>query len=285
MTAAVIIDNRYFGHCSCPGRFRESMRALEKQISAGGQDRLCVMVPPITPFLETDVEKVLDLTADRENAELSLNDWGTLLRCARLKKEGSLRASLTVGVLLAGQDTDPLLSTFCEPQETQTVLTREKTIPDPADVSNCTHDFIVSDAGDTRTIRAVWKEPSSRLRIHWRTPSVLEILPFLREMGVDRIELCAQPLAFPKDTGDREIAVTFIPESILSVIPCTGNCHHCEAVTERIRKTKRGCHSVAGAANIIYTETDMRLPVWVDRAISIKAELTGEPVRTYHTSC
>lgn len=256
MTAVVIMSKNCFGHCSCPDRFRKSVKILEERIFSGHQVFPCIVtVPPVIPSLEDDLKRLSDLIGDREDTELVLNDWGTLSHCAWMKKQGLLKASLTAGVLLAGQDTDPLIGIFCEQQEEQTVIIRGTYVPEES---------------HRRVVRAVWKEPTDCLQTHWKTPSILEILPLLKEMEIGRIELCAQPMPFPEHISDPDMAVTFIRESILSVIPCTGNCHYCRDVRECIGNTMRGNQMVMGSANLIFTEGDSDPPVWADRVTLIR---------------
>ena len=97
----------YSGHPSCPAVF---LRDAERFSPPG-----CMMLPLVTPALENKVADFLADIASADGVEISVNDWGTLYRCASLKKQGRLNASLTAGVLLMGQDTDPMLCTWESP--------------------------------------------------------------------------------------------------------------------------------------------------------------------------
>lgn len=95
---------RILGHPSCPKRFRRDIEALQP----GGP--MLIRIPPVTPSIMSITDAFLHRIDAWDQVELSINDWGTLYKCAEMKNAGMLRASLTAGVLLAGQATDPVLA-------------------------------------------------------------------------------------------------------------------------------------------------------------------------------
>lgn len=97
-------DLRILGHLSCPERFRRDVEALQP----GGP--ILIRIPLVTPSLMSITDAFLRRIAAWDQVELSINDWGTLYKCAEMRNAGMLRASLTAGVLLAGQATDPILA-------------------------------------------------------------------------------------------------------------------------------------------------------------------------------
>ena len=227
------------GHCSCPGLFCEAICSLPPE------GPLSIMIPPVTPELDPFMTQLLVKIKDRQNIELSLNDWGTLYRCSILKKNGKLQADLTAGVLLSGQDTDPLLSSFYYPQPSRTVFT--------------------GDHGDIPA-SAVWAPPSEMLTRHWRTPSVFAAASLLKTLGITRLELCSQPLPFPEESPG--LSVTLIRESIVSVFPCKGNCRNCHSPSIR-----RGSTAILRSRNLyLAPPAGSGKPPWIDRIISISDE-------------
>lgn len=180
----------------------------------------CIAVPPVTPELEPVFSALLEKAASREDAELSLGDWGALHRCAEMKRKGTLRASLTAGVLLAGQDTDPLLKTL-----------RSSETPDA---------FIT----------------------HARTPSIFALVPLLREKGVTRLTLCAQPYPLPKDGPG--LPVTLIAEAIVSVFPCGHDCAACDTPP-----FTRGGVLLTRRENLLIADMPMVTRAWIDTKVTL----------------
>ena len=219
----------YIGHPSCP----EAFRIVPGRIPDGGT--VCVSVPPVTPAREDVFVMLLRLLRDRPETELALNDWGTLYRCAEMKRRGELTASLTAGVLLAGQDTDPLLAAFLRPRPDKTVY----------------------DA-DGQPVRLRWAPPPDTLVKHWRTPSVFACVPMLKELGVSRLELCAQPLPFPEEAPG--LPVTLYRRAIVSVFPCGGDCGRCAGGPVR-----RGGAPLLREKNLLLADFPADLPPWIDR--------------------
>lgn len=201
------------GHPSCPRRFAEAVRMI-------GDAPFCIAVPPVTPELEPVFSGLLEKAALREDAELSLNDWGTLHRCAEMKRKGMLRAFLTAGVLLAGQDTDPLL----------------------------------------RTLRSA--ETPDAFISHTRTPSIFALVPLLREKGVTRLTLCAQPYPLPEEGPG--LPVTLISEAIVSVFPCGHDCAACDSPP-----FMRGGVLLSRRENLLIADMPMETRVWIDRKASL----------------
>ena len=192
------------GHPSCPGRFR---RDADRTVFP---PETVVMLPPVTPDLRPVLDTLLTRIRNRQDIELSVNDWGTLSVFADMKKRGELACMLTAGVLLAGQDTDPVLLR----------LTRRQP------------DRIILDGNENCLLS--WNPPSQALLRHWSTPSVFTMKDVLMDWGVSRLELCAQPFPFPEETPF--LPVRYICPAILSVIPCTGNCGHCAGMASCFRE-------------------------------------------------
>ena len=233
---AITPEAPLIGHPACPARFMEAVEHLP----VAGPAR--VMVPPVTPAVEAAFSRLLHEVADRGEVELSLNDWGALYRCAQLKRRGALRGSLTLGVLLAGQDTDPILAAFCRPQPQHPVM-----------------------GDDGQALMARWAPPPEDLLRHWRTPSAFEWIPLLRELGVTRLELSAQPLLLPEQGPG--LPVTLIRPAIVSVAPCRGRCDDCRGPDMR-----RGSVVIRRWENLLLSDLPMALPGWVDRVVSLEEE-------------
>ena len=104
------------GHPSCPGRFR---RDADRTVFP---PETVVMLPPVTPDLRPVLDTLLTRIRNRQDIELSVNDWGTLSVFADMKKRGELACMLTAGVLLAGQDPDPVLLRLTRRQPDRIIL-------------------------------------------------------------------------------------------------------------------------------------------------------------------
>ena len=115
---------------------------------------------------------------------------------------------------------------------------------------------------------AEWKAPTKQLKTHWGTPSIMGVLPLLKEMGVNRIELCAQALPFPEKIRKEGMYVTFVNEPILSVIPCRGDCGNCKEILQNMTGTERGHGRISGMENLVNADYSMEAPVWADRVVS-----------------
>ena len=238
---AITAEIRIMGHPACPGLFKKDAQAVPEKGS------VCMQIPPVTPDLEKTVGQFLRSVCGREDLELSLNDWGTLYRCSRLKKNGQLKADLTAGVLLAGQDTDPLIASFGSPQPDRSIRTDGNQIA-----------------------LARWRPPAPECLRHWSTPSVFTAVPLLKKLGIGRLELCAQALPFPEEGPG--LPVTLIREAIISVFPCKGACGQCGGPARL-----RGGVSVRAERNLYLADLPRVHPDWIDRVISLgsKTQLTN----------
>jgi len=232
---AIIPERTVLGHCSCPGLLLEAAKAIPEE------GPVTVMVPPVTPDLEQAVETLICRLKNRPDTELSLNDWGTLMYCSRMKEAGALRADLTAGVLLSGQDTDPLLSSFCTPQ--------------PAG-------FVDAGGEEGAPLLAVWEPPSKALTQHWRTPSIFALAGLLKQLGVSRIELSAQPFPLPEEGPG--LPVTLIREAVVSIFPCRHACRTCGGPD-----IKRGHAMLHHERNMLFASLPEDKRPWIDRVLTI----------------
>lgn len=257
--SATISEITILGHCSCPELFRETVRFFSNQTAAPGlseevpspcsakdsQDAsgriYCVMIPPVSPSLEKDFRELLQIIGNRRDIELSLNDWGSLWHCSALKERGELALGLTAGVLLSGQDTDPLLADFYKPQPSRMVYAGEE--------------------GNTPAL-AKWVPPGEALTEHWRTPSVFTVVPLLKKLGVTRLELSNQPLPLPETAPG--LPVTLISEAVISVFPCRSNCSACQ----KYLTIKRGNEIIQRRRNLLLAAAQMQERSWIDRIIT-----------------
>ena len=189
---------RAFGHSSCPRALSQALSGLARTDIA---EPVSVTVPPVTPAMEESLETLLAAARDFRFVRFIVNDWGTLRRVAEWKRERRFPAELIVGVLLAGQDSDPVIRSFPEPQP----------------------DRKVTVGGETLLLQ--WTPPPETLRRHWAEPSALHLWEFLRAMGADGIELGLQALEIPAG-GD--VPFLLRREGVLSVRPCRGECGKCE---------------------------------------------------------
>ena len=194
-------EPRSLGHHACPRALAEMTAALA-QLPAGVPVRLTL--PPVTPRLSDALAQLLEAAAGRSRVELVCNDWGTLARCGAWKRSHP-GVQLTLGALLAEQDTDPMLAVFTQPQP----------------------DRIVRDG--SAAVRLRWVPPPPALTAHWQTPSALHRTDILRTLGVDAVELCRQALEPAADIPG--LPVERLPYAILSVRPCCGDCAACGGKT------------------------------------------------------
>ena len=191
-------ERAILGHPSCPKAMLaipERLREMEKTTP------LRIILPPVTPGLEPCLDRILLLAAFYNNVEIIANDWGTLYRLAQWKRTCPHPTRLILGVLLSGQDTDPVLRSFTLPQPDRAVWAGEETV----------------------LLR--WAPPPPSLSRHWSEPACFHLMPLLREMGVDAVELGLQPLPLPP--GDGLLPIVPFPYGVLSVKPCRGKCASC----------------------------------------------------------
>lgn len=191
-------DRLILGHPSCP----QALRSLLGQLCGLPAGRpLRLVFPPVTPLLEPFLEEILQAAGAFTDLELIANDWGTLSRLSRWKKDRTHPPRLILGVLISGQDTDPMLRSFLEPQPDRTVFSGE----------------------DIVLLR--WAAPPETLIRHWSVPSAFHWTELLREMDVDAVELGLQP--FPLPASEDALPVVSFPAGVLSVLPCRGCCEQC----------------------------------------------------------
>jgi hypothetical protein len=158
-------------------------------------------------------------------------------------------------VLLAEQHTDPLLAEFMRPTKRRTPVWSE---------------------GEPAELR--WCAPSTALAEHWRMPGVFTKITLLQEMGVGRVELCAQPLPWPEQGPG--LPVSIYKDSLLSFIPCSS----CEgeiapgcggdlvvpdaACAVAAKLGERGGRTLYREHNLIWgASAETPPPVWADRLV------------------
>ena len=117
------------------------------------------------------------------------------------ERSGVLKAELTLGVLLSGQETDPVLTDLTHPQEGGVFWE-----PD-----GC--------------VELRWSPPPEALQAHWRCPSALHQAGLLRSLGVTGVELGSQALEPPPKLPG--LRVRRLDHAVVSVFPCRGDCAHC----------------------------------------------------------
>ena len=186
------------GHPSCPREMRslpEKLKTMESSRPVG------LVFPPVTPALEDCLETVLEIVRPFEDVEITANDWGTLARTAEWKRGRTQRTGLILGMLLSGQESDPVIALFSEPQPDQAVL-----------------------VGTKETLLR-WVPPPAPLRRHWAEPSAFHLSELLRDMGVDEIELGLQPLSPMGNESGFPVRQTGF--GLMSVKPCREDCAHC----------------------------------------------------------
>ncbi len=192
------------GHHGCPRALREIVETLPS-FSDGQSSALRLVIPPLMPGLFADFEEILTRISQRERTELVLNDYGALYCAAARKRGGALKAELTLGVLLSGQETDPVLTDLTQPQDGGV--------------------FWESDG----CVELRWSPPPEALQAHWRCPSALHQAGLLRSLGVTGVELGPQALEPPLELAG--LRVRRLDSAVVSVFPCRGDCAHCGGQT------------------------------------------------------
>lgn len=189
-------DRLYFGHPSCPA-------FLLRQSPVPKVPRpLTVVLPPIAQRHLPARDQLIQALAREQPSpqlEISAADLGTLCFLSRFRAAHALPWALTAGPLLGYQDTDPVIGRFLTPSAARTPVWEDG---EPAEL--------------------VWKAPSAELTRHWATPQVFSALEILKELGVTRLELCAQPL--PWRAGQTGLPITAYRAAFLSVKPCREPC-------------------------------------------------------------
>lgn len=191
---------KVLGHNSCPRAIGEILDTLPF-LTDDQPASLRLVIPPLTPGMFADFEVLLKQISQREETEIVLNDYGALRCAAARKRSGALKAKLTLGVLLAGQETDPVLAELTQFQESSVFWEPE----------GCAE------------LR--WSPPPEKLQAHWRCPSVVHQDEMFRSLGVTGIELGLQALEpVPELPG---LSVRRLDFAVVSVIPCGRDCAHC----------------------------------------------------------
>ena len=189
-------DRLYFGHPSCPA-------FLWNESPVPDTDRpLTVVLPPITQRQLQARNRFVEMLAQRNPSpqlEISAGEFGTLCFLNRFKAANSLPWALTAGPLIGYQDTDPAIERFLTPSEKRTPVWVEG-----------------------QSAELFWEAPSADLVRHWATPQVFSDLEMLKELGVTRLELCAQHL--PWKAEGIGMPVTLYTAAFLSVFPCREDC-------------------------------------------------------------
>ena len=216
----------YVGHVSCPCFLRDAdwMRTLDLPLT--------LVLPPLPERFFEAAMALVSALSQRVGFECSVNDFGALLAIA----ERFPNVPLAAGPLLLPQDTDPLLYEFCRPTDARTPV------------------WTQTGAAELR-----WQEPTEACKRHWQEPSVFSAWELLRECGVSRLELCAQPL-MPQTAPPMPVSV--YRASMLSVLPCK-SCAACAALPTPTRAGKPLLHD----KNLIWYTGDAPTPALADRMI------------------
>jgi len=218
----------YAGHVSCPGFLSDCqwLLRLEQPVT---------LVLPTLPERHFDAAMALVAAlSHREGFECSVNDFGALLAIADRCPDIPLAA----GPLLLPQDTDPLLGVFCTETETQNPVW-------------------TAEGAATLT----WAAPPETCIRHWQDPSVFSAWELLRDCGVSRLEICAQP-KMPQAAPP--LPVSLYRASMLSVLPCRA-CTACDALPSPVRGGKQLLHD----RNLIWYADETPIPLFADRVIDM----------------
>ena len=186
------------GHPSCPKAISE----IQHQMKMCSKDTpISLIFPPVTPEFERDLESILQEAEAFADVEMTANDWGTLSRTCKWKKERYPGARIIMGILLNTQESDPVIRLFTEPQADRTVMIGPK------------------------AVLMQWSPPAETLIRHWEEPSGFHMTALLRSMGVDEMETGLQPLKIDHETD--HLPVRPVPYGVLTVRPCRGDCGKC----------------------------------------------------------
>jgi collagenase-like PrtC family protease len=187
------LSENMIGHHSCIGALNDIKKYLDNSDKNEQSDPVFVF-PPITPAYCTEFQTLIELICCRytdHKAEIVLNDYGAAVYCGKLKTEGMLKAKLTLGLLLSGQDTDPF------------------------------YEAIESADADTR-------KDKEKILKHLSEPSVFSQTKFMDKYGISGIELCRQPITINRrHTAYEKYNIRLYDISVLSVKACCGNCKKC----------------------------------------------------------
>ena len=189
-------DRLYFGHPSCPAFLWNGSQAPRTD------QPLTVVLPPVMERHLQARDRFVEMLAQRNPSpqlEISAGDFGTLCYLNRFRAANALPWALSAGPLIGYQDTDPAMERYLMPSEKRTPVW-----------------------ADGQPTELFWEPPSADLIRHWATPQVFSELALLRELGVTRLELCAQPL--PWRAAEIGMPVTVYAAAFLSVFPCREDC-------------------------------------------------------------
>ena len=217
------MNRKILGHPACPKALKEIREGLAE---TGTDTPVGLILPPVTASLEEQLETLLEAAGPFEDVEITVNDWGTLERVSEWKRGRAAGTKLILGILLSGQDSDPVLRLFCEPQQSRQIRNGQQAV----------------------TLR--WVPPPESLRKHWGEPSAFHLADLLRSMGVDAVELGCQPL--PPAEAYGALPARQVPYGLLSMRPCPGDCSLCGG-KELVRA---GCRAFFDRNLLIWTERE-----------------------------
>lgn len=192
------VERTVMGHHSCP----KALDDIQAQLAGTEKGKpVSVVLPPVKPAAEEKLEEILGLINGFEDAEIIVNDWGTLARTAERKRHNAMKATLITGILLSGQESDPAIRLFTDYQESRVLKIGQK------------------------AIEYEWVSPPETLVKHWGEPALFHMTEMLRSMGIDIIEIGLQPI--PVTEGTNHLPVRMLPYGLMSVRPCCGKCEQC----------------------------------------------------------
>ena len=160
------LSENMIGHHSCIGALKDIKKYLDNPDRDVQTDPVFVF-PPITPAYCTEFQTLIELIGcgyKDNKAEIVLNDYGAAVYCGKLKTEGMLKAKLTLGLLLSGQDTDPFYAAI---EGTDVYMPKDK----------------------------------EKILMHLSEPSVFSQTEFMDKYGIRGIELCRQPIKINRRDG------------------------------------------------------------------------------------
>ena len=235
----------YIGHPACRSWLAE---ALDQPWP---RQPLTLVIPPLDEPGLALLQPLLRLLISQERGpetELALNDWGALYFCREFLDALALPWQMTAGLLLAEQHTDPLLPQFLRPADQRRSIWHQG-----------------------QRAELAWVPPSPELQAHWQYPGVFAKVELLKQLGVSRLELCSQPLAWPQQGPG--LPVTFYGQrALLSVSPCPGRddpaARRCPGCLALPPQSQRGGQTLHADRNLLYYQLDTPAPAWADRLVA-----------------
>lgn len=148
-------DRTYLGSESALGPFREALASLCQGRLSGSHAGITLLVPPLADGDLAELEALLPVLAERcqQGTRLCVNDLGTLVALARVRREQGLGVALSMGTLLARLD---------DPDEVVRFTTASLNPPR----------MVWGPDGEARVLR--YRRPPETLVRHWRCPSSTE---------------------------------------------------------------------------------------------------------------